>query len=410
MNQSLLALRHDLHQHPEIAGQEAQTAQRIIDFVSQYAPSEIIENLGGYGVAAVYRFGTGGPTILFRCELDALPIQEINTFAHRSVTAGISHTCGHDGHMAIVAGLAPWLSECAFETGTVILHFQPAEETGRGAEAVVNDPRFARLQPDYVFALHNVPGFPQHQLLWQHEQYSATVQSIAISLFGKESHAAEPENGVNPARAIAELIQSFSQFAQPDTTRADFALITPVHVLMGQKQYGISAGYGELHLTLRTWRTSRMDEIVTAMNECLAIICDLHTLRYETEWFDYFPATVNNDFCNDVVIRAATENGLQMALQPTPFKFGDDFGWFTQRYPGAMFGLGAGENTPALHNPDYDFPDALISTGLDLFKRITECLMTEKTDALETEFYAPDQSQTADRPESVLQSVRGSLQ
>ena len=208
---------------------------------------------------------------------------------------------------------------------------------------------------------------------------------MAISLFGKESHAAEPENGVNPARAIAELIQSFNQFARPDKTSPDFALITPVHVLMGQKQYGISAGYGELHLTLRTWRTSRMVEIVTAMNECLAIICDLHGLRYETEWFDYFPATINDSYCNEVVVRAALDTGLIVSEQPTPFKFGEDFGWFTQCYSGAMFGLGAGEQTPALHNPDYDFPDELIATGVDLFRCITERLMAEGTSPLTVE-------------------------
>ena len=383
MIEPLLALRHDLHRHPEVAGQEVQTARRIVDFINQYAPTEIVENLGGHGVAAVYRFGPGGQTILFRCELDALPIQEINTFGHRSVTAGVSHKCGHDGHMTIVAGLAPWLSQCAFRAGTVILLFQPAEETGKGAKVVLDDPRFAQLQPDYVFALHNIPGFPLHQLLWQPRQFSATVQSIAISLFGKESHAAEPENGVNPARAIAELIQSFNQFVQPDKTSPDFALITPVHVLMGQKQYGISAGYGELHLTLRTWRTSRMDEIVTAMNQCLAIICNGHTLRYETECFDYFPATMNDHFCNETLVQSATKNGLTITQQPTPFKFGEDFGWFTQRYPGAMFGLGAGETTPALHNPDYDFPDELIGTGVALFRRITEQLMAEEIQTVE---------------------------
>lgn len=379
MTDRLTALRHDLHQHPDVAGTESRTARRIVDFLNQFAPSVLLEGLGGHGVAAVYAFGTGGPTVLFRCELDALPIQESNAFAHQSITPGVSHKCGHDGHMAIVAGLAPWLRQCTFAGGRVILLFQPAEETGKGAAAVLNDSRFVQLQPDYVFALHNVPGFAMHQLLWQPKQYSATVQSIAVRLFGRESHAAEPENGINPARAIAELLQSFSQFAQPDRTDPDFALITPVHVVMGQKQYGISAGYGELHLTLRTWRTDRMAEIATNMTECLAIIAGLHGLRYETEWFDYFPATMNNDFCNEVLLQAAAENGLTIMQQPTPFKFGEDFGWFTGRYPGAMFGLGAGEQTPALHNPDYDFPDELIDTGLNLFKRIAERLMETQT-------------------------------
>ena len=291
--------------------------------------------------------------------------------------------------MAIVAGLAPWLSQCGFGAGTVILLFQPAEETGIGAEAVVNDPHFAQLRPDYVFALHNVPGFPMHQLLWQHEQFSATVQSMAISPFGKESHAAEPESGVNPARAIAELIQSFNQFAHSDKTSPDFALITPVHVLMGQKQYGISAGYGELHLTLRTRGAGRMTEIMTAMSECLAIIGDLHGLHCETEWFDYFPATMNDSYCNKVLMRAALDAGLPVSEQSTPFKYGEDFGWFTRWYPGTMFGLGAGERTPALHNSDYDFPDELITTGVSLSGRTIERLIAEGTGLLTVERINP---------------------
>ena len=128
-----------------------------------------------------------------------------------------------------------------------------------------------------------------------------------------------------------------------------------------------------------------MVEIVTAMNECLAIICDLHGLRYETEWFDYFPATLNDSYCNELVVRAATDNGLTIVQQPTPFKFGEDFGWFAQRYPGAMFGLGAGEQTPALHNPNYDFPDELIATGVNLFRCIAERLMGKGTSPLTVE-------------------------
>ncbi len=370
MSDTAVALRHDLHRNPELSGHEAETARRIVEFVRPYNPSQLITDLGGHGVAVVYDFGNNGPTVLIRCELDALPIQETNTFGHRSTRAGVSHKCGHDGHAAILAGLTPWLQTAEFDQGRVVLLFQPAEETGKGAAAVLADPRFAPLTPDYVFALHNVPGYPLHQVLWVAGQFSPTVQSVAISLFGKESHASEPENGINPALALAELVQACNELIISDPARTDFALITPVHLILGKKEYGISAGYGEAHFTLRTWHRNRMETLVDALETALRAVCARHRLRPETNWFDYFPTTINHETGNAVVARAAQEAGLPLRVQPTPFTFGEDFGWFTQQFPGAMFGLGAGEKTPALHNPDYDFPDALIETGGRLFKRI----------------------------------------
>ena len=376
MSPTAITLRHDLHRHPELSGHEAETARRIVDFIRPHKPTQIITGLGGHGVAVVYDFGSDGPTVLIRCELDALPIQEVNGFGHRSTRAGVSHKCGHDGHAAILAWLTPWLQTADFTTGRVVLLFQPAEETGKGAAAVLADPRFAPLAPDYVFALHNIPGYPMHQVLWMAGQFSPTVQSMAISLFGKESHASEPENGINPALAIAEIVQAFNALVVSDSTQPDFALVTPIHLLLGKKEYGISAGYGEAHFTLRTWHRNRMETLVAALTTALNGICARHRLRTEINWFDYFPTTVNHETGNAIVARAAQEASLPLRVQPTPFTFGEDFGWFTQQFPGAMFGLGAGQNTPALHNPDYDFPDALIATGGRLFKSIIGQVLT----------------------------------
>ncbi len=375
MTSSLIALRHELHQYPEVSGQEAETARRIIQFVSSLHPTRIISGLGGQGVAVEYVFGLDGPTLLFRCELDALPIQEINTFGYRSERAGVSHKCGHEGHSTILAGLAQWLSTASFTKGRVILLFQPAEETGKGAKAVLDDPRFADLRPDYVFSLHNIPGYSMHSVIWVAGQFSPTVQSIEIKLFGKESHASEPEHGHNPALAIAHLVQACDALVVADPARDDFALITAIHLLLGQKEYGISAGYGEAHFTLRTWHPQRMNELVAALTDTLNELCKQYNLRSETNWFDYFPTIVNDAFCNEQVVQAANRAGLLVQQRPTPFKFGEDFGWLTQAYPGAMFGLGAGETTPALHNPDYDFPDELIDTGVRIFSGIVERLL-----------------------------------
>ncbi len=382
MTNSLLALRHDLHQHPEPSGQETETARRIVHFVKPFVPTHIVSGLGGNGVAIIYDFGQTEPeqqvpTLLFRSELDALPIQEVNSFAHRSGRAGVSHKCGHDGHSTILAGLAMWLQQASFATGRVVLLFQPAEEIGKGAKAVLEDPRFAEFLPDYVFALHNIPGYPMHEVLWVPGQFSPTVQSMAIKLFGKESHASEPENGINPSLAVAELVTAFNQYVIADPARADFSLITPVHLLVGQRDYGISAGYGEAHFTLRCWQTDSMNALVMSLERELADICTRHKLRSETNWFDYFPTTVNDEYCNTLVTQSAAKAGLQVRQRPTPFKFGEDFGWFTQAFPGAMIGLGAGEQTPALHNPDYDFPDELIETGVRIFSGIIEGVLGE---------------------------------
>ena len=145
MINEIIKLRRELHQNPELSGLESKTANHIRSFFDLHHPTEIIENLGGQGLAAIYEFSTNGPTIALRCELDALPIDEVNQFIHKSKTKGVSHKCGHDGHMAILAGLIFWIKKQSFEIGKVVLLFQSAEETGQGAFQMLNDERFSQV-------------------------------------------------------------------------------------------------------------------------------------------------------------------------------------------------------------------------------------------------------------------------
>lgn len=370
MIQQLIALRREIHRFPELSGKEVETAQRIVNFLTPFEPDQIITNLGTTGVAAVYDFGNIETTIMIRCELDALPIQEINPFEYRSTINSVSHKCGHDGHMVIVAGLAGWLQNAELSNARVVLLFQPAEETGEGAPGVMSDPKFESIIPDYIFALHNLPGFPLHQVVTTGSEFTSTVQSVSISLHGKESHAAEPENGLNPALAIAELINAYNDIVINDVNSNDFTLITPVYSSMGSRDYGVSPADAELHLTVRTWTTEQMNSLMERIQDIAIRVARKHTLKHELMWFDYFAATKNDDFCNSVIKESAKKNKLDSLYQDHPFKFGEDFGVFTQRYPGAMFGIGAGTNAPALHNPDYDFPDEIIETGMSMFKEI----------------------------------------
>lgn len=370
MIQQLIALRREIHRYPELSSKEFETAQRIVNFLTPFEPDQIITEVGSTGVAAIYDFGETETTIMIRCELDALPISEINTFEYRSNTDFVSHKCGHDGHMVIVAGLAEWLQEAVLQNVRVVLLFQPAEETGEGAPSILADSKFEEIIPDLIYALHNLPGFPMHQIVTTGNEFTATVQSVSISLQGKESHAAEPEKGLNPALAIAELITTCNDAVIGDVNSEDFALITPVYSSMGSKDYGVSPANGELHLTIRTWTPEKMNSLMAKIENIASKIAQKHTLQYELLWFDYFAATQNDAFCNSVIKKSATQNKLNSEHQNHPFKFGEDFGVFTQRYPGAMFGLGSGLDTPALHNPDYDFPDEIIETGIAMFKEI----------------------------------------
>ena len=368
--EELTQLRQALHKHPEVSGNETKTAQRILDFLSNYAPDELITNLGGEGILAIYKGNKKGKSILFRCELDALPIQEINSFNYKSVYEGVSHKCGHDGHMAILCGLAKSLHENPLEKGTVMLLFQPSEEDGNGAKRVITDSKFDTIKPDFAFALHNLPGYKKHQIVIKNDTFTCAVNSMIIKLHGKTSHAGEPENGINPALAIAEIIQTFNCKINTDLTSKKYCLITPIHIEMGEKAYGVSAGYGEVHFTVRSNSNEQMRNIELELEKNAKEIASKFNLKTNLDWTQSFQANENNVEAANFIRKATSNLDLTIYEKELPFTFGEDFGLFTQKFKGAMFGLGSGENTPALHNPDYDFPDEIIKTGISVFHQI----------------------------------------
>jgi len=368
-------LRKVLHQNPELSGFEVQTAERLINFIKSHCDAQIISGIGGNGFVAVFNFHEKGPTIGFRCELDALPIHEENTFNHRSKVDGVSHKCGHDGHMAIVTGLLFWIKEKTFKSGKIVLIFQPAEETGKGAFKMLNDSRFKQLKLDYIFALHNIPGEPLHSILITEPGFSAEVQSLSITIKGKKSHAAEPENGLNPALGISHIIQELTKLNHTNSESKNFAIVTPIHIVMGEKAYGISPEHAELYYTIRTWDGQMMTQIKEALLTIIKTLCESYKLKFTIDWFEYFPATHNDHECNEYIKKAVDLLNLKVQHRPQPFRFGEDFGWFSSAYKTAMFGIGSGIDSPALHHANYDFPDAIIKTGIAMYTSLIENLL-----------------------------------
>lgn len=371
--QQLIHLRRHLHTYPEVSGQEYQTARFVASHLRKYQPTTLLEQIGGTGVVAIFDSGKVGKTLLFRAELDALPIQEVNDFAHRSIHPKVSHKCGHDGHTTILLGLAQHIAKQPIQSGKVILLFQPAEEDGTGAEKMLTDPKFVGIQPDYVFAFHNLPGYPLHQIVWKKGSFTAAVKSIIIELIGKTAHAAEPEKGINPALAITEILTKTKALSNNQPDRKDFAVITPIHIEMGSIAYGVSAGQGTIRLTYRTWTEVAMKALTAQILAIVDAAASKHQLQTKISWTDAFLANQNDDRAVDYICQVAKQQNLSITERVFPIKWGEDFGGFTQAFRGAMFGIGAGMEQPALHHPDYDFPDVLIPTGVELFAGLISC-------------------------------------
>lgn len=374
----LIKLRQTLHQYPELSGSETETAASIVTHIGKYNPSFILTDVGGAGVIAVFEGDapSEGPTILFRSELDALPIKEMNpALAYASAKEGVAHLCGHDGHMAILMGLASLLHANRPTKGRVILLFQPAEETGAGASDMLQDERLLKLQPDFVFALHNLPGRPLHQVVVREHVFSAASTGMIVELQGHPSHAAEPENGLNPGEAIAEIILGLNQIVRQKEQFEDLTLLTVIHARLGDIAFGTNPGFGTVMATLRSYQTSDLQKLKELASRQVREMAAKYGLKYKIAFVEEFPATVNNSEAVHVVRQAANKLELELQEAVQPFRWSEDFGHFTARYKGALFGLGSGTTQPQLHHANYDFPDELIQTGAAMFYQIVQQLL-----------------------------------
>lgn len=364
---NLTRIRQDLHRYPELSGHEHKTAERVRLLLAPIEPDEIVAGIGGTGLLAVFNGEDGGPTTLIRCELDALPIRETGDRAYRSTVDGCAHACGHDGHMTIVLGVAQVLRAERPRKGRVILLFQPAEEDGQGARRMFNDPSFAPYKPDYAFALHNVPGLPLGEVFTRPGPFNCASRGLIIRLTGKTSHAAHPEDGVSPAPALAHLMARLPALPK---TFSESTWVTLVHARMGEKAFGTAPGEAVLMATLR----SETNEAMTALSDKACHLAreaaEKMGLEVSFEWEDDFLASVNTDSGFRSVAEACREIDVPCHRMPEGFRWSEDFGVFTLYAEGAMFGLGAGNIHPQLHNPDYDFPDELLPVGREIFVTI----------------------------------------
>lgn len=375
----LVSLRRALHRRAERSGAEGETAAFVAERLGELRPDALLTGLGGHGVAARFDGAPGAAQVLIRAELDALPIPETPGLPHGSLDPLTSHRCGHDGHMAMALAAARRLRDPDDQSpgprGTLWVLFQPAEEIGTGARAVVADPRWAQIKPDVAIALHNLPGRPLGEVGVRAGPAHCASVGWSLHLRGRPAHAAEPERGLSPALALGTLLAALHGLADRLRASDGSTLVTVVAASLGDgaaPAFGVAPSDASLHATLRAATDEGLAELVAAAEE-VAHRAAGPGLRIRTEQADHFAATVNDPRATELAQRAADALGLERHTPTAPHRWSEDFGVYALAAPQprtVMIGLGAGTAHPALHSDEYDFPDDLLPIGAAL---LAEC-------------------------------------
>jgi amidohydrolase len=375
-------IRRDIHAHPELCYQEARTSDVVAQKLTEWG-IPILRGLGKTGVVGTIKAGTSTRTIGLRADMDALPLQEHNTFAHRSTNAGKMHACGHDGHTTMLLAAAKYLSESRHFDGTVNVIFQPAEEGGAGAQAMMADGLFEKFPCDAVFGMHNWPGSRVGTFGVAPGPMMASSNEFEITVTGKGAHAAMPHNGVDPVMVAVALAQNLQTLITRNKRPIDTAVLSITQIHAGDA-YNIIPNEAVLRGTIRTFSTEVLDLIQSGMERIVehgakALGATAH-LRFKRN----YPPTVNHkaetEFAIAVMQDVVGIDNVRTAIEPTMGS--EDFAFMLEKRPGCYFFIGNGDGEHRehghglgpcmLHNPSYDFNDELIPIGATVWVRMVE--------------------------------------
>lgn len=360
-------LRHELHRHPELSMEERWTKEHLIAFFRAHTRAfEVVDR--GRWFYAKYSAPQPKKKVAFRAEIDALPMDDDINAPWKSECGGVGHKCGHDGHAASLCLTALELEENGCEND-VYLIFQHAEETGGGGEecAALMDEEGI----DEVYAYHNKSGFPLDSIIVRDDCVCCASKGMEISFVGVPAHASTPENGKNPAFAIAALIETIPRLTDP-AAHVGLLMATVIQVALGERAFGVSAHKGQLLLTIRGEVEGEMDALQRELESLAAAQAERYGLTCSFAYYDVFPETRNDNGCAENIRRAAAALGLSLAVKDYPDRGSDDFGYFTKKTRGAMFSIGNGEDYPGVHDARFDYIDAQMRTAAAMYQKLAE--------------------------------------
>jgi len=374
MHAELTGWRRDIHAHPELGFEETRTSDFVAAKLAAFG-CEVHRGLGRTGVVGTLRAGSGTRTVGLRADMDALPIEEAGTSAHRSRHPGKMHACGHDGHTTMLLGAARYLAETRNFDGTVQFIFQPAEEGLGGARAMVDDGLFEKFPCAAIFGMHNRPGLPIGQFAVRAGPMMAAGAFFDISVTGKGAHGARPETGIDPVMVAAQIAIALQSIVSRNVPPVETAVlsVTSIH---GGDAYNVIPQTARLAGTARAFSREVMALIERSMRRVVKGVAEAFGATAEVDFRFLFPPTVND--AREAEFAAGICAGLVGAAKvnrnPPLLMGSEDFSLMLERVPGCYIniGNGDGEGGCEVHNPGYDFNDAALPLGVSFFARLVE--------------------------------------
>jgi len=378
---SIAAIRRDIHAHPELCFEEVRTADLVAAKLTEWG-IPIHRGLGTTGVVGIVKNGTSNRAIGLRADMDALPMQEFNTFSHASQNKGKMHACGHDGHTAMLLAAAQHFAKQRLFDGTVYLIFQPAEEGGGGAREMIKDGLFEQFPMDAVFGMHNWPGTEVGKFAVSPGPVMASSNEFKVVIRGKGAHAALPHNGLDPVPVACQMVQAFQTIITRNKKPIDAGVISVTMIHAGEAT-NVIPNSCELRGTVRTFSVEVLDMIEARMRQIAEHTCAAFGLSCEFDFVRNYPPTVNSakeaEFARAVM---ASIVGPDNVLQQEPTMGAEDFSFMLQAKPGCYNFIANGDGSHRdidhgggpcmLHNPSYDFNDDLIPLGATYWVRLAE--------------------------------------
>jgi hippurate hydrolase len=377
----IVAIRRDIHAHPELAFQESRTSALVAERLAAWG-IPVYRGIGKTGVVGVIRNGMSHRAIGLRADMDALAITEHNAFAHRSVNVGKMHACGHDGHTAMLLGAAKYLSTHRCLDGTVYLIFQPAEEGAGGAHAMIADRLFERFPMDAIFGMHNWPGLGVGKFAVASGAVFASANRFKVSIRGRGAHAAMPHNGIDPVLVACQMVQAFQAIITRNKRPIDPAVLS-VTMIRGGEAVNVLPDTCEIQGTVRTFGSEITDLIERRMKAIAQATCAAFDAACDFNFERYYPPTINHapetQFVRETMIDMFGERSV-LAFEPT--MGAEDFSFYLLEKPGCYFVIGNGDGIHRdsghgggpcmLHNPSYDFNDHVIPVGISMWVGLAE--------------------------------------
>jgi amidohydrolase len=372
IHEEMIGWRRDFHRHPEMSFKEVRTAAKVADLLRSFGMDQVLEHVASTGVIGVLK-NLEGPAIALRADMDALALSDQGQHDHRSAVAGITHACGHDGHISMLLGAAKYLSSSRNFRGTVVFVFQPAEEITRGAQGMLGQGFLEAYEVQSIYALHGLPGLPVGCMSITPGTALAGVDNFTILVTGRSGHAGAPHLARDPIVAAGAMISGLQTIVSRTIDPIDSVVVSITSLQSSSNLHNVIPETVRILGTVRYLNAAYSDPVAVGMKTIIDGVADAHGVTASIEYERKCPPLANSLPACELGTRVARDLlGDRGVVQLPPIMGGEDFSYFLQKIPGLFAFIGNGEGSAPLHNGAFDFNDQVLPIGANYFVRMVE--------------------------------------